>query len=69
MILLLSMFISFILISSFFENIDRFLQPSYIPTTQDVLRARVRSTGIEEAEFKFEGIFYVFRFLQKRYFI
>jgi len=40
----------------FFENIDRFLQPSYVPSTQDALRARVRSTGIEEAEFKFEDI-------------
>jgi len=40
----------------FFDNIDRFMSPSYIPTQQDVLRARVRSTGIEEAEFKFEDI-------------
>jgi len=40
----------------FFENIDRFLSPSYVPSQQDVLRARVRSTGIEEAEFKFEDI-------------
>jgi len=40
----------------FFENIERFLQPSYVPSTQDALRARVRSTGIEEAEFKFEDI-------------
>jgi len=42
--------------SYFFDNIDRFMSPSYIPTQQDVLRARVRSTGIEEAEFKFEDI-------------
>jgi len=40
----------------FFDNIDRFMSPSYIPTQADVLRARVRSTGIEEAEFKFEDI-------------
>ena len=32
------------------------MSPSYIPTQADVLRARVRSTGIEEAEFKFEDI-------------
>jgi hypothetical protein len=43
-------------LNSFFENIDRFMSPSYIPTQADVLRARVRSTGIEEAEFKFEDI-------------
>lgn len=40
----------------FLDNIDRFIQPDYIPTQADVLRARVRSTGIEEAEFKFEDI-------------
>jgi len=40
----------------FFDNIERFMSPSYIPTQADVLRARVRSTGIEEAEFKFEDI-------------
>lgn len=42
--------------SYFFDNIDRFMSPSYIPTTADVLRARVKSTGIEEAEFKFEDV-------------
>jgi len=40
----------------FFDNIERFMSPSYVPTQADVLRARVRSTGIEEAEFKFEDI-------------
>jgi guanine nucleotide-binding protein G(i) subunit alpha len=30
--------------------------PSYVPTVNDVLRARVRSTGIEEGEFKFEDV-------------
>lgn len=44
------------IVSSFFENIERFMSPSYIPTQADVLRARVRSTGIEEAEFRFEDI-------------
>jgi len=40
----------------FFENISRFMNPSYVPTTADVLRARIRSTGIEEAEFKFSDV-------------
>jgi len=40
----------------FFDNIDRFMDPGYVPTKDDVLRARVRSTGIEEAEFTFEDI-------------
>lgn len=42
--------------SYFFDNIDRFMSPSYIPSQADVLRARVRSTGIEEALFKFEDV-------------
>jgi len=42
--------------SYFFENVDRFIDPSYIPNQDDVLRSRVRSTGIEEAEFKFKDI-------------
>lgn len=42
--------------NSFFDNIKRIMQPSYIPTTQDVLRARIRTTGVEEAEFRFEGM-------------
>jgi len=42
--------------SYFFDDIDRFLSPSYMPTQADVLRARVRSTGIEEAVFKFSDL-------------
>jgi len=40
----------------FFDNIERFLSPSYLPTKDDVLRARVRSTGIEEAVFTFSDL-------------
>lgn len=40
----------------FFDNIDRYLDPNYVPTEQDALRARVRSTGIEEAVFRFQDI-------------
>jgi len=39
----------------FFSNVDRYNVPEFIPNTEDVLRARVRSLGIEEAEFIFEG--------------
>jgi len=38
----------------FFTQIDRFLDPNYVPSVDDVLRVRVRSTGIEEAEFTFD---------------
>jgi len=40
----------------FFENLERYLTPDFLPTEQDALRARVRSTGIEEAEFKFQDL-------------
>jgi len=38
----------------FFSQVDRFIKDDYVPTVKDVLRARVRSTGIEEAEFVFD---------------
>ena len=41
----------------FFDSLERFQDAdSYNPTKQDVLRVRVRSSGIEEAEFKFEEL-------------
>jgi len=40
----------------FFDNVDRFVVDNYIPTLGDVLRVRVRSVGIEEAEFVFDGM-------------
>jgi len=40
----------------FFKYIDRFIPENYIPSIGDVLRVRVRSTGIEEAEFVFDSM-------------
>jgi len=40
----------------FFDNIERFIVESFVPTTDDILRVRVRTTGIQEAEFKFDDI-------------
>eukprot|EP01087_Luapelamoeba_hula_P007340 TRINITY_DN1799_c0_g1_i1.p1 TRINITY_DN1799_c0_g1~~TRINITY_DN1799_c0_g1_i1.p1 ORF type:complete len:352 (-),score=67.93 TRINITY_DN1799_c0_g1_i1:115-1170(-) len=40
----------------FFDNIGRLRPAEYVPNVQDALRARLRSTGIEEAEFEFEDI-------------
>jgi len=40
----------------FFEKIETFIPEDYIPSIEDVLRVRVRSTGIEEAEFVFDGM-------------
>ncbi|KAL6071183.1 guanine nucleotide-binding protein subunit alpha [Balamuthia mandrillaris] len=40
----------------FFDQIERINNPDYIPSEQDVLRVRIRSTGIEEAVFQFDDI-------------
>lgn len=40
----------------FFTNVERISKEDYIPTPEDILRARVRSTGIEEAQFCFESL-------------
>lgn len=40
----------------FFDEIERFIQPNYVPSEQDILRSRVRTTGIEEAVFDFEDM-------------
>jgi len=40
----------------FFENVERISKDDYVPTHEDILRARVRSTGIEEAQFCFESL-------------
>jgi len=40
----------------FFDKIDVFLEENYIPSLDDILRVRVRSTGIEEATFVFDKI-------------
>jgi len=40
----------------FFDEVERFGQVNYVPSQEDILRARVRSTGIEEAEFIFDDI-------------
>ena len=37
--------------SSYFDSIDRIAAPDYIPNDQDVLRSRVKTTGITETTF------------------
>jgi guanine nucleotide-binding protein subunit alpha len=36
----------------YFEAINRLANPNYIPTDQDILRARVKTTGITETHFQ-----------------
>jgi len=40
----------------FFNAVDRLIAPDYCPTVSDVLHVRVRSTGIQEATFKFAEV-------------
>lgn len=41
---------------SFFEHLERISGPDYLPTDADVLRARVRTTGITQTEFSIQGV-------------
>jgi len=41
--------------SYFMEHLDEIMREGYIPTEQDVLRSRVRTTGIVENEFIIDG--------------
>jgi guanine nucleotide-binding protein G(i) subunit alpha len=36
----------------YFSEVDRLSQPGYMPTTDDILRSRVRTTGIVQSDFK-----------------
>jgi len=40
----------------YFEEIDRIAMPDYIPSVQDVLQSRAKTTGIIETEFSFNKI-------------
>eukprot|EP00013_Stygamoeba_regulata_P024678 CAMPEP_0177654268 /NCGR_PEP_ID=MMETSP0447-20121125/14224_1 /TAXON_ID=0 /ORGANISM="Stygamoeba regulata, Strain BSH-02190019" /LENGTH=356 /DNA_ID=CAMNT_0019157871 /DNA_START=45 /DNA_END=1115 /DNA_ORIENTATION=+ len=40
----------------FFDNIDRIAQPNFVPTEQDVLRSRARTTGITEIAFDLQDV-------------
>jgi guanine nucleotide-binding protein G(i) subunit alpha len=39
----------------FFDRLEDICKPNYVPTEQDVLRSRVRTTGIVENEFTIDG--------------
>ena len=40
----------------YLNSLDRISQINYIPTQQDVLRTRVKTTGIVETHFSFKGL-------------
>ena len=45
-------------LKSFIKNIDRISCTDYIPTDQDILRCRVRTTGITQTIFKVNELLY-----------
>ncbi|KAI8637799.1 G protein alpha subunit [Parasitella parasitica] len=44
--------------SYYFDSIERIGEPDYLPTDQDVLRSRVKTTGIAESKFMFGTLTY-----------
>ncbi|XP_061493847.1 guanine nucleotide-binding protein G(t) subunit alpha-3 [Rhineura floridana] len=40
----------------YLSNLDRLTAPSYVPNEQDVLRSRVKTTGIIETQFSFKDL-------------
>ncbi|XP_029973917.1 guanine nucleotide-binding protein G(i) subunit alpha [Salarias fasciatus] len=42
----------------YLNDLERICQPSYIPTQQDVLRTRVKTTGIVETHFTFKDLYF-----------
>uniref|UniRef100_F6RIM7 G protein subunit alpha i3 n=1 Tax=Monodelphis domestica TaxID=13616 RepID=F6RIM7_MONDO len=44
--------------SYYLNDLDRISQTSYIPTQQDVLRTRVKTTGIVETHFTFKDLYF-----------
>jgi hypothetical protein len=45
-------------LTSFFDDVDRLFSPTYIPNDQDVLRSRLRTTGITETIFDLGSLTY-----------
>jgi len=43
---------------SYFDCLDRIFAPDYIPDDQDILRSRLKTTGITEAEFNLGSLTY-----------
>ena len=45
---------------SYLNALDRISQTDYVPTEQDVLRTRVKTTGIVETHFTFKDLHFKF---------
>ena len=42
--------------ASYLSSLERLGRPDYIPTEQDVLRTRVKTTGIVETHFSYKNL-------------
>ncbi|KAG6514784.1 hypothetical protein ZIOFF_025154 [Zingiber officinale] len=42
----------------FMENLERFSEATYVPTKEDVLHARVRTTGVVEIQFRYDQLLF-----------
>lgn len=47
-----------LLLTSYFDSIPRIGSPTYVPSDQDVLRSRVKTTGITESTFRIGELTY-----------
>ena len=52
------------LLCSYLSSLDRLGDPSYVPTEQDVLRTRVKTTGIVETFFAYKNL--NFKYVQSK---
>lgn len=43
-------------LASYLSDLERLVTPGYVPTEQDVLRSRVKTTGIIETQFSFKDL-------------
>lgn len=56
-------FIQFCVVCSFLDGLDRLGAKDYQPTEQDILRTRVKTTGIVEVHFSFKNLNFKLVFL------
>lgn len=47
---------SYRVVFSYLSDLERLVTPGYVPTEQDVLRSRVKTTGIIETQFSFKDL-------------
>lgn len=47
----------------YLNSLDRISQPNYIPTQDDVLRTRVKTTGIVETHFTYKDLYFKYVFM------